>query len=395
MPSFAYTARDPDGESQSGEIEAVDAQTARRELVELGWYVHALKPVAAMAEVSVGSNLSTTDAIELTAQISQLATAGVPLSTGLRALSHDMPRGRLARAIHRLADHLEQGVPLDRAVAMRDVRLPAYFQGLLACGLQSGKLPLVLEQFLGHERMSDDLRRRMASALAYPAMIVIALAVWMIFVSQVLVGSMEKILNDFEVELPGITTMVIEGSKHVPLLAGIVAGLIAVLLVSIRWLGRSRIVSDLLTCVPLVGPMWRDRGAFEFADRLSFFVEHHVPLPQSLELTATGLANGTFIAAARESAKYAEAGFSLADCVDHVKAFPATLRPILAWGDRVSAPAEALRSAADWFRLRCDLRGDVLSVVIPPITFVVVTAVMGCVAVALFLPMVKLIESLT
>jgi type II secretory pathway component PulF len=235
----------------------------------------------------------------------------------------------------------------------------------------------------------------MWSALAYPSTVLTLLALWIIFVAEVLVKNFEQIFEDFEVDLPPITVAVIEGSKNVPWLAGVVAGVILAVLVSIRWLGRSRIISEILTSLPLIGRMWRDRGVFEFADRLSLLLEHNVPLPQSLKLTASGLANGSFIAAAHDSAQLAEAGLSLADCVDRVNIFPATLRPILAWGDRVSSPAEALRCAADWFRTRCDLRGDVLLVVIPPITFLFVTMVMMYITLALTLPLVKLIEALT
>jgi type II secretory pathway component PulF len=395
MATFAYTARDPEGNPQQGEVEAADARAARAQLVELGWYVHSMQPVKTLAEAADAPELSPADALELTTHLSQLATAEIPLASGLRALGHDMPRSRLSRAIDHLAKHLDDGVPLDRAVAMSDVRIPAYFQGLLACGLRSGNLALVLEQFLCHERMRDDLRQRMWSALAYPSTVLTLLALWIVFVSEVLVKNFEQIFNDFEVELPPITVAVIEGSKNIPWLAGLVAGVILLVLVSIRWLGRSRVVSEILTSLPLIGKMWRDRGVFEFADRLSLLLEHNVPLPQSLRLTASGLTNGSFIAAAHDSSRLAEAGLSLADCVHRVNIFPATLKPILAWGDRVSSPAEALRSAADWFRTRCDLRGDVLLVVIPPITFLFVTMVMMFTTLALTLPLVKLIESLT
>src|SRR5688572_6851053 len=104
----------------------------------------------------IAQKLSSSDALELTTQLAELANAGVPLSTGLRALSADMPPGVVARTIRRLGGYLEQGVPLDRAVRMPDVRLPAYVEGLLACGLQSGNLAEVLGQFLRHKRMRDD-----------------------------------------------------------------------------------------------------------------------------------------------------------------------------------------------------------------------------------------------
>jgi type IV pilus assembly protein PilC len=173
-----------------------------------------------------------------------------------------------------------------------------------------------------------------------------------------------------------------------------ICGAIALLLL-IRWCGRSRIASDLLTALPLIGPLWRDRGVAEFADLLGLLVAHSVPLPKAFELTASGLDNGSLAAACRKSSQLAEAGVPLADCVGRVSAFPPSLRPIVSWGDRLSTPDEALASASQWFLTRCDLRSDLLTVVVPPITFLFVTITMIYVMGALFAPLIQLMRSLT
>jgi type IV pilus assembly protein PilC len=187
----------------------------------------------------------------------------------------------------------------------------------------------------------------------------------------------------------------LQAARYGPWLVAGVACTFVILLALIRWCGCSRAASEVLASLPLIGPLWRDRGVAEFADLLGLLVQHSAPLPQAFELTATGLNDGSLAAACRKSSRLAAAGLPLADCVARVSTFPPTLTPILAWGDRLSAPDEALASASDWFRTRCDLRSDLLMVVIPPITFLLVTVTMIYVMGALFAPLMKLIQSLT
>jgi general secretion pathway protein F len=395
MPRFNYEVIDVEGTSSRGELEAENSRIAREELLSAGWQVESIQPVPDEPSGEGGARLSNHEAVELTAQIAELASANVPLSSGLRALRTDMPRGRLARTIERLVVHLDRGVPLDQAAQMSDVRLPPYLCGLLACGLRSGQLGMVLEKFLTHMRMRDDLNRRVWSAFAYPMLLLVLLSFWAIFLSKVLIEGFGKIYLDFEVELPLTTTLLLAGSQYVAWIAGgLIVGIVLIVIL-LRWCGRWRGVSDVLLAFPLIGPFLQERGLFEFASLLELFLEYGAPLPAALRLTADGISEGAISAGARRSAEIAERGSSLAESIGRVTVFPPSLRPILAWGDRMSAPAEALATAAEWFRMRSELRNDLLVVVIPPITFVLVSTVMIFVVTSLMIPMVKLIESLT
>ncbi len=339
--------------------------------------------------------LSRADAVELTAQIAALTSAQIPLALGLSALANDLPRGRLARTMRNLAGYLERGIPLDRAATMPEVRLPPYLCGLLACGLQSDRLGPVLEQFLAHERLRADLKRRIWTAMAYPCLLAVLLALWIAFVAGVLVKDIESIALDFEVEIPPSTRSLLAIADYLPQIALGVVGGVVMALVLMRLFGRTRVASDLIAAVPLVGPLWRNRGVSEFASLLALLLENAVPLPKALELTATGLDDGSLADACRRSARLAESGQTLSHCAARVRKFPPTLAPIFAWGDRRNASAESLQVAAEWFRSRCDLQSELLAVVVPPISFLFVAVTMLFVVSALFAPLVQLIRLLT
>ena len=339
--------------------------------------------------------VSTGDALELVAHLADLTSAEVPLAPGLRALALEMPRGRPARAIERLSAHLQQGVALDKAADMPDVRLPGHIRGLLSCGLSSGQLGRVLEQFLDHQRMAEELRRRLWSVASYPLMLLALLFGWCLFVSEALVPDLEKVFKDFDITVPAVTIFVFKLAQDWPMIVGWLLGLVAVSLLLTRGIGGRRAMSDLMANVPLIGKVWRDRGLAEFTSLLGLLLEHATPLPMALQLTAQGVYDGAVADACRRAARLADGGQSLSESIGRVRFFPPSLGPILAWGDRTSAQPEALRAATEMFRTRVELRAQFLSVVFPPLVFVIFGLTVFFVVAALSLPLLKLIRSLS
>ena len=113
--------------------------------------------------------LSGQESAELAAHVAGLTKAGLPLAGGLRALAGELPRGRLARAVARLAAILQEGTPLDEALARPEVRLPAHVRGLIMAGVRSGRLPRMLEEFVElWSRRSSSCAAALSSACCIP-----------------------------------------------------------------------------------------------------------------------------------------------------------------------------------------------------------------------------------
>ncbi len=395
MPKYTYTARAADQAEQSGSIEAADSRAARQQLEQDGLRVLQLAPEAGSIATAEVMALSSTNALELTVQIAELAKAGLPLAAGLRAMEAELPRGKFSTAVQSLATRLEAGAPADSALTAAAARLPAHVRGMLAAGVRSDRLAEVLQECLEHQQMQADLRRRVWSALAYPLVMLALTLSWLIFIAWFLVPPMAKIYDDFEVELPATTaTMLWLAGPGVRIVLGLCHATILVF-IAIWLFWRTIPVSWLVAHVPLLGPLCRAGSLAVFCRLLGALLEQSIPLPVALRFTADGLPDAQIRAACRKSADRIAAGESLAGCLESMRVFPRTLALIVRWGERLSAESEALRSASDLFRRRVALRADLLAAVVPPITFLAVAGVTLWVVFAMFLPLIKLISSLT
>ncbi|HTU27326.1 MAG TPA: type II secretion system F family protein [Pirellulales bacterium] len=388
MPTFLYTAREGQQPSQPGQIEAADAQAARAELERRGLTVLELKA----ATVAPGPFLTNDEALELLKQIGEIVKAGLPLAAGLRAIGAEMPSGKYARAIDVLARDLENGAPLDAALTESAAWMPEHLRAMLAAGARAGRLGEVLEESLAIEQFKADTKRRIRAVVAYPLLIVAALLAWSLFVLLMLLPPMRQIYEDFG-PLPQLTQFVLMlGGSIQWLLLGL-SGIVISVILCFKLSARFGLASWVFARLPVAGPLWRYPGVISFCHLLAALLDQSIPLPAALQLTADGLADGELRAASLRAAREAGQGKALAQCVA-TSAFPHTLRPIVHWGEQVSAPSESLRSAAELYRKALDLRIELLSVAIPPLTFAVVALTAGILVGALLSPLFSLVTDL-
>jgi len=339
--------------------------------------------------------LSAEDAAELAGQVAELAKAGLPLAPGLRALAEETPRRRVASALRAVAGELEAGVSLDAALESQRSRFPVHLRGLILAGIRSGRLPEVLQQFVAVQRNRIELRHRLRMTLAYPTVLLSLLLALFVFINLYLVPQFTAIFDDFEAELPAMTQMLVwTSTTGVWILLGLVAAVVA-LLVAACFVPRPFWPRRLLYAVPVIGPLWRAGGLVEFSRLMELLVGQQVPLPEALRLTAAALRAPELAAACRTAAREVEAGRDLSDCIAGRWPFPATLWPVVAWGQKASNLPEAFRAAGEMFEGRIRVHHTLLQCILPPIVFLFIIGGVSFLILALFMPLISLITSIT
>ena len=165
-------------------------------------------PFAGAAEA-----LSAAEANQLALHLVELTKAGVPLGSGLESLAAELPDGRLARTLSRIGKQLALGMPVDMAVEAATRKLPAHVRGLLAAGMQSGRVDEVLEQLLFEQRRSQEVSREVRSALAYPLLLLAILLAWFLFMVDYVAPRIGSIFDDFGSELPEPSALLVRRAR--------------------------------------------------------------------------------------------------------------------------------------------------------------------------------------
>ncbi|OWK47000.1 type II secretion system F family protein [Fimbriiglobus ruber] len=339
------------------------------------------------------------DLTALNEQIAAMARAGLPLDQGLRSLAREMGSSRLRSVTTALARDLSDGHPLPEALARQKGRIPPYYANLVTAGIQSGRLPEVLMTLTTYARSIAATRASVLEALFYPAVVLaLGLALFLVL-SLLIVPQFDQIFKDFGLQLPGLTQMVMAFGRHpveVAIAAASVLGSLVVLWVVGRTTHLGQTWMQLIYYVPLVGTLIRAARLAAFADLLGMLVEYGVPLPAAFRLAGAASSDPGMAARTARVEELLSQGSSLADAFRGRGLVPEWVAWLAAAGETRGGLAPALREIATIYRRQVETRAVVLRTVLPPLVVVATAGVLtGVFAVALMLPMIKLLEGLS
>jgi len=149
------------------------------------------------------------------------------------------------------------------------------------------------------------------------------------------------------------------------------------------------------TTMPLIGPIWHWSGTAAFSRLLATMLEYDIPLPDALLLARDGVRDPEVRAVAALCARGVENGRSLSELLAESNRLPASITPFVRWGERTGKLPEALRAITDMLLLRVQMRTLLLRSIAPPVVFILVGLMVGFIIIALFMPMVSLIQGLS
>ena len=340
--------------------------------------------------------LNSEESRQLAEHLAALAHSGLPLPGGLRTAAEEIPNQRLAAAMVQLASQLEAGRSLDAVLADNPRMMPAHMRRLIETGVRSGDLPTVLVRLVDLDRTSLDLRRGVWQAIAYPFLLFGLLLAVTIFILMYVAPGMGRVFEDFRTELPLPTQilMAISGSQIVPIAVAALA-MIAGSVILMRIILPGAWWQAIIARIPLIGPTIQWRGAANWSRLLSLLLRENTPLPEAMQMAAEGVDSPLMRAHGARIARVVAAGVSLPDAVDGLGVMPASLSPMLHWGQEHGLLPEALDRAAEMFETRVQLRAALLRSILPPVTFIFIALAALMLMNSLMAPLVKLIGDLS
>lgn len=338
--------------------------------------------------------LSSEDDLPIEA-VQRFVQAGLPLARGLRAYAEECP-SRAAHALRQLAQAVETGTPLSSAIQQPGVRLPVYLSGLIEGGIQSNTVGVMLEQYLHQRRRQRRLGQRAVLDFAYPLVVIFLTGVIGFSVLIWLVPMFKQLFEDFSLELPGVTTLLFEIANIVvffrwPISLGFlaVAGLLAMTFLGGQW---SIAVFDR---IPFIGRTARYATMAEFCSLLAPLVESGVPAGRSLQAVASAMQPSQVRSGTAKLSDAYDGSESLADLASERNLLPQELVHLLRWENRGQAFSEILKSWSELFGRMASGHSAKVSALLAPLLMIGVGFSVGILVIALFLPLIRMLNQLS
>jgi type II secretory pathway component PulF len=323
-----------------------------------------------------------------------IASTGMALPAGLRAAAAEAESPRMAAGLRALAFEIEHGRALDECVG--SVKgLPPYVAGLIRAAQRTGDAGLTLATWTENRRSAMHHWRSALVALSYPALCVLGAAGLFVFLEIMVVPVFRRMFDEFGLKLPKATAFLFRTTDFFDQFA-LPAGLLVLLvLLATRLIGGKAGWSWLIGSMPLIGRIWQWTAVAEMLRGLGLLLQYRVPLPEALRLTADGITDSYVAEQCHKLATRVEGGTSLTMSLVHLRTFPLTIVPLVRWGEQHGTLDDAMRSAAEMLENRLRVRTGILAQVVPPLVFVLVGIFVASTFIALFMPLISLIQGLS
>lgn len=376
--------------------QAMSEAEVRQRLAAQGYYVLSVHPKEALKEKlrGLGSRtISADDFLIFNEQFLTLSKSGLPLQKSLELLARQTRSNALRGALENVQEKVRGGAVLSEAFESAGA-FPKVYCATLSAGERSGNLDRVLTQYVAYQKIRRGFRKKLISALIYPAILVIFLTILVSFVVAFIVPRFASLYADLDVKLPVITQVVIafsQGVKQIAVfvLVGVAAGIFA-----IRTAARSmqvRLKWDRVKYhAPIIGKLLLKFSVAEFARTLSTLLQGGIPIVSALETARASVSSPLLSQAIVQAQKEVTGGRSLFASLRMTGFFPPIALDMVEVGEATGALPAMLEGLAEFFEEDVSIDLATLVALVDPLMIGSIAIIVAFVLIAFYLPLFSL-----
>lgn len=333
-------------------------------------------------------------------QLIMLLEAGTPILKALRGLEARGERPALRELVADIAQYVEMGNPLWQAFERHPRYFDTVFVNLIKASEASGTLTTVLARTVKYRERREMLRKRVRGAMFYPVILLFACFAAVMFICWVVLPEFEAMFSKFSVDLPWQTRYFMAGAHFIGRYwwAGIliVAGLAALYKFWYVQNPVRRLEADRLKLkLPIVGVIIRKNAIVEMTRTLALLLKSGLSMMSTLDLVRNAIHNRAVAQTLQAMRDSVERGGGLEQPLRQASdVIPAVVADMLVTGEESGRLDSIAEQIADTYEEEVDISLAALGDALQPILTVFIGLVVVLVMLAVFVPLVNMINTL-
>ncbi len=402
MAEFLLKYADARGQIKEQVAEADSERELRDKFAQQGFLIYSIRPTgkSLVSSLTVGGGkkkINLEKFLIFNQQFLTLVKAGLPILKSLDLLADRLTDPKLGKHVQTVRDEVKNGALLSDAFAAAGVFPPIYVTSIMA-GEKSGALVEVLERYIGYQRMSMSVKKKLLLALIYPAVLTVLVFGLIIFMVTYVVPQFSTLYSGLGAQLPAITEFLIAfGMTAREYLFPIFIGLIAIV-TGLRFWAQTESAKEILDrwklSTPVLGTIWVKYQVAQLSRVLSTLLLGGIPLLQALE-TAYSSVDSRLLRKSLEAARrMVKEGQPLSRSLQSTKIFPPLAIDMIEVGESTGALPSMLNSVAEFYEEDVSTQMTATLSLIEPGIMIFMGGFVAFVLVALYLPIFSLSDSL-
>ena len=432
MATFQYIAKDASGAERRGTVEAGDRSAAIAAVRAQGLLPTALGEVKGAAAAPAAKKaakgakapakkaglkkdiqiniklpnflrgrIKTKVLTQFTRQLATLVNAGLPLMRGLEVLKRQMKDPQMVEALNGISENIAAGGTFSEALTAYPKIFDKLYVNMVKAGEAGGVLEVVLGRLAEFAEKSEKIKNKVKGAMIYPCVVLVAAVGITRFLLVAVIPKFQSVFNDMlgGAALPAITQFVINASEFMQHNGLQIALAVAAVVVICKVIGKTEkgayLFDALKLKMPVTGTLAQRSAVSKFTRTLGTLLSSGVPILQSLVITRDTTGNRILTQAIQNVHDAVKEGESMTQPLSQCKVFPPMVVSMVEVGEETGALADMLTRIANTYDDEVDNAVAGMTAAIEPALIIVLAVVVGTVVIAMFLPMVKIIGSVS
>jgi len=427
MPRYNYVALDARGNESKGSIEVGSQNEAIGRVKEMGLFPTkiseadkedksaakktkaktAAKPKSGkkggmninLKIPGLGGGVKPKVLTTFTRQLATLVDAGLPLLRGLRVLEKQERNANLKGILAELATSIEGGSTFSEALAQHPKVFNRLFVNMVKAGELGGVLEVVLKRLAEFSEKAQKIKGKVKAAMFYPSAVMIVAVGIMILLMTFVVPKFRDVFAGMNIDMPKFTLFVLWLSAtikdNILMTMGGVAVVVVLFLLFIKTKFGRHLWDRVKLNMPPTGQVVTKVSISRFARTLGTLISSGVPILQALTIvkeTSGNVIIANAVAMVHESVKEGE---TITAPLEASRVFPPMVVSMVDVGEQTGALPEMLLKIADNYDEEVDNAVAAMTSLLEPIMIVFLAVIVGSIVIAMFLPLIAMITTMS
>jgi type IV pilus assembly protein PilC len=421
MATFQYEAMNSVGQAVKGAVDATSSEEAITKIRAMGNFPTKIKEKAAgkggAGKAAAGGAAAAASPraarpkrrtvgkvpvkllTQFTRQLSTLQDAGLPILRSLRILQEQQKPGMLRVAIRLVAEDVEAGKSLSESMAQYPRAFDPLYSNMIRAGELGGVLDLILQRLADFMEKSQALKRKVIGAMVYPSAVITFAFLIVTGLLVFVVPKFESIFAEQGKGLPAMTALLLKLSNWVSQEYGwawmifIPIGLFLVAKLLRQSEGGAYFMDKLKISMPIMGQIASKSSVARFSRTLGTLLSAGVPILDALSITAETAGNVVYTRALKRVRESIREGESFAKPLRQARVVDSMVVNMIDVGEETGELDKMLDKVANTYEEEVEVLVSGMVSLLEPVMVVTLGVIVGFIVVALFMPMVGMLQS--
>ncbi|GAB3772757.1 type II secretion system F family protein [Ramlibacter monticola] len=332
-----------------------------------------------------------------TRELMTLLRAGLPLIDTIETLADKEQQPQHKKVLDGVACALHEGQSFSQALALVPSAFPGLFIALVRSSERTGELEETLSRYIGYHVQVDQVKKKIASAAIYPALLLTVGTAAMLFLLGYVVPRFSVVYEGIGHKLPWLSQVLMLWGKflaahQVPLAIGAGAA-IALLVISVRHPDVRARMGRVVARMPAVRERVFLYQLARFYRSLGMTLRGGIPILASLDMVQ-GLLTGDMRERLTQVSARVSEGHPLSRALEEAGLTTVVSLKLLRAGERSGKLGEMLEQAADFYDEEMERWVDWFVKLFEPILMTVIGVLIGIIVMLMYLPIFELASSI-